>query len=260
MKNTLLLILTNFALLSFVFSQSEEKEKSKNRWGCTIAVNSVEAQIGDPEKSSWGIQSISSDKSNNSYSISFIPKIFLKPNFILRFELGYTNIRFVMKQENVDNINKSKTIISLSQKFYKVNPGIQWNYFNKLFFNSYCGAMVQYSKYSDVKIIENDEIREITTDSLSFWAHSERNHLGGYSFGIGIFNGINIMIQKHISIGAEISYSLLYYNTGGKFTTSTIYQSVPNPPITAPEIISSHSYMGLQFSKITPTFNISLFF
>lgn len=260
MKNTLLLILTNFALLSFVFSQSEEKKKRKNKWGCAIAINSVEAQIGDPEKSSWGFQPLSeSEKIEKSFSLSIIPKYLLRNDFLFRFEIGFTNLNFSYLEDYKEG-NHTIAKQSFQQEIYRIIPGIQWDFLKKSILQIYCGVTISYVKYNFLKYNSYGETRQLTTDTLILWSNTQYNCPGGFSAGIGAFTGFYINLKKYISIGAEFSSTYSYYKLGGRYEHLNVYRSIPNPLVTLPSSTYSTSYNGFQFSKLITSINFSLWF
>ena len=104
------------------------------------------------------------------------------------------------------------------------------------------------------------EVKTWPENVLTFYAEDNATAKGGFASGIGAFAGFSIYPHKNISIGAEFSYALLYYEIGGEFQGTAVKQEIPNPPKTEVYSNSSTSYKGTQFSKVIPSLNIGVAF
>lgn len=253
----ILLIIFQFLFTAALIAQENQNEKNEHKWGLSVAINSVDAQIGDPERTSWGFEPLYiSDKVEKSFSFSIIPKYFIRGDILLRVEFGLTNLDFTYNQDYKD-INHTITNQSAQQKIYRCLPSIQWNFMQKNNIEFNCGSSLYFLNYSSMNYNQYSEIRQLTTDTLSFWANTDAIFQGGFAIGSGIFTGVNFYLQKRFSVGVEFSSALLYYKLGGQYYLKNVYQSIPNPPVTLPEATYSSSFKGLQFSKIFASFNIS---
>ena len=243
------------------FGQTVENKERNHKWGLGIAINSVEAQIGTALQSviSSAFTSIY-DRTEKSYSISLIPKIFIRDNIIIRFELSITNIHFQNSQNSIDNAYHNIDKRNLKHKIYKLNPGVQWNCLSSKYIEIYCGATINSMLFDQIIFNIYGETRQMPTDTLLAWSSAKTIYKGGFALGIGAYSGFNIFINKHISTGAEFSTSFLYNKIGGGFYSERIFQNLPNPVVSEMSGRSSNLYKGLQFSKILSSLNISLWF
>ncbi len=244
-----------------------EKQEPKYKWSISAAINSVEAQVGDPEHASWGYAYANfnnfGDKINKSLSLSITPKYFINENMLARFEFGLTNINLSSYYNAQTSSSNTNTIIeyqTIEQKIYRYIPGIQWNFLRKKFIESYCGITVSYLHYNHMAYTNRFEGRNLQSNTLTGGFDDKAIAIGGFAMGGGAFMGGNIYLQKHISVGAEFSTSLLYYEIGDTFSGVSTDLINPNPSTTQIYSYSTTSYKGFQFSKILSSFNISIWF
>jgi hypothetical protein len=253
------------AMFLFLVSYSSFAQRKKEyEWGCSVAINSIEAQIGTPLQSSWGNAAgninVFGDKTENSFSWSIIAKYFINDDILLRFEFGITNLQFIYHQDVKGSAYHSLTDETLNQKVYSYNPGILWSLLKKKSIELYCGVTIRYTHYSNMDFTYDYENRQMPADTVIYWVKSKTIYPGGYSAGIGAFTGFNIYLQKHIALGAEFSSSLLHNKIGGEYSSEGTYQSLPSPPAQLEKGSTSSLYQGFQFSKILSSFNISVWF
>ena len=184
----------------------------KNKLSISAAINSVEAQLGDPEWDSWGYVKNNfnnyGDITNKSFSLSVIPKYFISNDILLRFELGVTKINLkYFHDSDPHSINPPYSHLiqnqSIEQNIYRFIPGIQWNFLKKKFIETYCGMTVCYLHYSDMKYRDHAEQRVLATGVLYGGYEGNTTFAGGFAVGIGAFAGFNIYLSKHFSTGAE---------------------------------------------------------
>jgi hypothetical protein len=262
------LILMSFLLSSLCYAQKDSLMGKEiiYRWRTTIAINSVEAQMDQQLLNTWLYPSTNyygnyGNKTNRSISMSIIPKYYLDDNKWLRFELGITYINLLSHYDGTfDTLapGGANTIVNskLQQKIYRFSPGIQWNFKQIKFFQPYCGVSLYYLQYG--KLNWEDNISDNSTPGRGTEYSTKTK--GGFASGIGSFVGLNVFINKRISIGSEFSYSLLYSKIGGT-EKGVQTDTFPN----SPTYISNWSTenagsKGIQFSKIMPSFNISFRF
>jgi len=258
----------HLALILFATIQQSTKVSAQNnlKWGISVAINSVEAQLGDPEWNSWGYAKSNfqnyGDIRNKSLSLSIIPKYFISNDVLLRFEFGITNIHLT-NHYNSANLapNNTPNVVSsnqnIEQKIYRYIPGIQWNFMRKKFLETYCGMTASYLHYSDMKYQNATELRTVANNTLIDGIKDNATATGGFAAGVGPLTGFNIYLGEHISLGAELSYSLLYYKIGNTFSGTTT-SLVPN--FTEQVYSYATSYEGFQFSKMLPSMNITIRF
>ncbi len=275
MKKNLLLATLFFVLFkcnaqTTIDTHAQPSKQEKCKWSCSFAINSMEAQIGKPEESSWGYATGNfnnfGDITNNSLSLSIIPKYFINDQFVLRFEFSISNID--LKNYYDSEFHGSITpetshiliTISIEQRITRYIPGIQFNFFKNKRIVSYGGMTLCYLQYDEMKYHGLYENRSLPGDTLIFSADDNAIAKGGHAFGIGAFMGFNLNVQKHIAIGVEFSDALLSYDLGGEIRGEATKQNIPNPPQTETYSYSTTSYKGIQFSKIIPSFNISILF
>lgn len=267
-------LFTLFSILFLLFSSSYsiaqddgKKKDKKYKWGCAVAVNSVEAQIGDPEWDSWGYATsnfkANGDIANKSISLCIILKYFINNDFLLRFECGITSINLTNYYDSQSGISNSSHVIinqNIKQKIYRFIPGIQWNFIKLKYIEFYVGIITSYLHYKDMNYHNVYETRDLPNNTFTSGFDDKMVAKGGFAEGIGCFAGFNIYLQKHILFGAEFSTSLEYKKIGGGFSGVTKRQTIPDPIITEFYSYSTSSYKGLQFSKILTSFNISILF
>lgn len=242
-------------------SLKSNMQNHKYKWGCSVAINSVEAQIVNPVQSILGSSlNPPADKTEKSFSLSIVPKYSISDDILLRFELGITNIQFKYSQELTNSFYHSINNSDLNQKIYRFIPGLQWNFFKKKYIEVYCGAIVSYNLYNELEFNDSGENSQMPIDTLLSWFISKTVLPGGFALGIGAFTGFNIKLNKYVSLGAEVSSTLSYYKIGGDYSTERTYQNLPSPPVTEVSGTSSDTYKGCQFSRILSSFNISLWF
>lgn len=254
--------------LAFIFQQNSNLRAQKLKPAISAAINSVEAQLGDPEWDSWGYVKNNfnqfGDIRNKSFSLSIIPKYFIRNDVLLRLELGITNIHLTNYFDNDPhksiNPPSSHTVINqyIKQKIYRLTPGIQWNFMRKKFIESYSGVTLSYLHYSGMKYRNHFEQRDLATDAFISGFEDNAEATGGFAAGIGSFVGLNFYIGKHFSLGPEASFSFLYYKIGNKF--SGMSTQINNPSSSQAYSFSPTGYRGFQFSKILPSFHLSVWF
>lgn len=262
-KIILLLVLIVFYNISF------SQDVNKNKWGCSFAINSVEAQIGTPLLDTWGDATNNfrnaADFTDHSISLSIIPKYFISEDVVLRFEIGITNINMLHYWDSYGasfpDPYTSHTIIinTIEQKINRYLPGIQWSFLKTKRIECYVGFSASYTHYSSMHYFNSYAINGLPKDTVSFLDAQNDIAKGGFAAGIGSFAGFNVHLFKYISIGAEFSSSLLYYKIGGEFDIETAAQ-FPKPPISYSSSYFTNSYKGIQFSQILASLNLTVQF
>ncbi len=264
--------ITNLHLLLVILAALQQSTKisaqDNQKWGISAAINSVEAQLGDPEWSSWGYAKGNfenfGDIRNKSLSLSIIPKYLISNDILLRFEFGITNINLTNHYNNNANLatnNPPRAMISnqsIEQKLYRFIPGIQWNFMKKKVIETYCGMTASYLHYSEMEYQNVTEVWDLASNTIIDGINDNATATGGFATGVGAFAGFNIYLGKHISLGAESSFSLLYYKIGNTF--SGISMPLNNPSATQVYSYTTTSYKGFQFSKIMPSMTITVWF
>ncbi len=250
-----------------IFAQPDTSSYNHKKWSIAVTINSTEAQIGDPEKASWGYIPANfnnfSDKKNKSLSFSVIPKYQLKKDFLVRFEIGITQfniLTYYSSQTSTSNSEYLTIDLSMKQNVYRFLPGIQWSFIRKKHIESYCGMTAVYLAYNTLDYTNRTEHRELPSNKLISTIDEKSTTTGGFASGVGAFAGFNIYLKNYLSIGSEISSHLLYYKIGGPFGGIGIYQTLPNAPITEVTYYKTSSYKGVQFSKILPSLTASFWF
>lgn len=263
--------LTLFLLIfipSFTFAQEETSKEKKYKWGCSFAINSVEAQFGKPEEVAWGYAnaygSTVMERTDKSVSLSILPKYLINNYFLLRFEFCITNFNVEINSTSKNTIPALTTYTVQSgksdQKVYKYIGGVQYSFLKTKRLDSYCGLSISYTKYLTMIHSAQSQIRNVITDTITNNNTTTGTNPGGFSTGLGIFSGFNFYLQKHISIGGEFSSSLLYYKIGGIGVGESTSQIGSKLPVTSKYVNRSTSYKGLQFSKIISSLNIAVWF
>lgn len=263
MKKILLSLTTFIVMHSFLFAQTDDdkKKEKKYKWGCGIAVNSIQGQMGYM----GGVIGIDDNGNltdgvnvrNKSYSLSVIPKYFIDKNLLLRFEIGLTHINYNIAEDYYESSFHHLTNELITQKIIRVSPGIQWNYYQWKFFYAYCGLSALYSQHSFYKDNVFGERRDSTTNDLKSWSQSNTRIDGGYSTGLNSILGFNVYFQKNISFGSELSWAFLYYKMGGARIVKETYQTLPNPSVSN-QHDWNYTYQGFKYSNILFSFNFSL--
>ena len=259
------------SLISILFSfcclaQSDSASPAKKpKWGISVVYNSVEAQIDQQLMNTWVFPAINyydnfGDKKNKSYSLSILPEYSINEDMFLRFELGMTNINLLSHfngyHDSVSTGFSVNTIAddTLQQKIYRFSPGIQLNFMKMKFIEAYCGGMLNYFHYSEITWVQNIKSNDIPGRGTIYRSTTP----GGFAAGIGAFSGFNIYLNKKIAIGGEISYSLLYYKLGGTESGMTISTFPTSPTETAIWSVENNKSGGVQFSKIMPSFHLTI--
>ena len=268
MKTKIVISLSIILISCFSYAQSDSLylKAIQPNWSISAAINSVEAQMDQKLFDTWVFPSANyyayfGDKHDKSLSLSIIPKYRIADDVFLRFEFGITGIYLVSRYNGINDSNSNSAaaniikIDTIRQKIYRFATGIQWDFIKMKFIESYCGASLYYLYYS--KMYWSDYI----TDNFT---NQHGNHTastsGGFATGIGAFAGINIYLRKHISIGGEFSYSLLYYKIGGM--QNGTYQRITNNVMDVNEkwAIANNASTGMQFSKVMPSLNLTIRF
>jgi hypothetical protein len=196
-------------LASFSFAQKDSLMGKEiiYKWRTTFAINSVEAQMDQQLLNTWLYPATNyydnfGNKTNKSFSLSVIPKYYLNDNVWLRFELGVTYINLhshyngaydTLNPGGINNTVKS----TLKQTIYRFAPGVQWNFMKRKFFQPYCGASVYYLQYG--KLYWDEYVSENGTAGRT--TDYKTTTLGGFASGIGSFIGLNVYLNKRISVG-----------------------------------------------------------
>lgn len=257
-------------LLFVLFGSLQQSTKlfaqSNSRVSISAAINSVEAQVGDPEWQSWGYAKNNFNNNgaitNKSISVSIIPKYFISKEVLLRFEVGITNINMINHSQLYDlTSNPNYSILadqSIEQKIYRFAPGLQWNFMKKKFIETYCGVTASYLHYADMTYKDYRETKNMQNNVINDGYDNTSTATGGFAAGVGAFGGFNIYLNRHISLGAETSFSYLYKKIGNTFNTTG--HSLVNPTVIKTSSMATNTYKGTQFSKVAPSFNISVWF
>lgn len=258
-------LFTFLLMLSIRSSYAQARQETK--WGFSFALNSIQSQVEVPLNTGPGAVIIDADgniltggaRIDNSISLSLIPKYSISENFLLRFEIGFTNLNLKASSDQKSSSTRVKSHTEISSKINRYSFGLQWYFMKTRTINSYFGIAMNYSNYGKLNRNLYYEYREISTDTLQYWGDGNEVTAGGFSGGIGSFAGFNIYIKKWFSVGAELSSSANYYNLGGVTTGYSIQQSLPNPLFTNTSTYTN-SYKGFKISKIMSSYNISFWF
>ena len=249
------------------FAQFNTEPAPKSKWGLSIAMNSIQAQVEIPLLTATGGILVDADgniitpgsRVDKSYSFSVISKYQINNDILLRFEFGITNLNL---QANVDakgGLGHNISTTEINSRIYRYTPGFQWTFMKTKRIESYCGMTATYVNYKDVNNTGYGETRDFTTDTLQSIHNSKANTPGGFAAGVGALAGFNIYLHRRISIGAEFSSSALYYKLGGITASETTGQNFPNP-ISTETSTHTNSYKAFKISKIISSFNISIWF
>lgn len=147
---------------------------------------------------------------------------------------------------------------TIVQKINRFVPGIQWNFFTTKKIQSYGGVNLSYIKYGNITRNMYGEQRNALTDTLIEKDRDSYNIPGGFAAGLGVFAGFNIYVVKHLSLGAEFSSALLYYNVGNESTQITSSKSWANTSWETTTYKNKESYEGIRFTKVVASFNITV--
>jgi hypothetical protein len=274
MKKTLLLILLTSHC---AFAQYDVEDK--NKWSFSIAYNSVEAQMDQKLFDTWVGPSANyyayyGDKKDKSYSFCIIPKYQIAKGVFLRFEFGITKIDLESHYNGSgDTTAQNQPILGsfdgiadgiIQQKIYRYCLGVQWNFIKVKFIEAYCGASFNYFNY---KIMDWSEYIEDGASVHQLPDYKNQTYKsttpGGFAAGIGTLAGVNIYLTHCISLGGEFSYSLLYYKLGGvQSGVWDVYENISSHYYHDHLVWSIHNNAseGIQFSKVMPSFKISIHF
>ncbi|MDP1746404.1 MAG: hypothetical protein Q8L90_12550 [Bacteroidota bacterium] len=258
---SLLLLFTSLLLNTVVVAQIDSlctKKTIPYKWELSAAINSVEAQMGQPLYDSWywaytNIYGYFGDRTDKSFSVSIVPKYSISDNIKLRLEAGITNINI---QSNFNGISDSGTTSNntlikndtILQKIYRLIPGVQWHLISTKYIEGYCGLSLSYLNYSEAQWWDN--LQNNQTGQSERYVGTAK---GGYAIGVGGFSGFNIHLHKTISIGAELASSFQYYKLGGTFIGTHEYSWTTPKQFS----ITNSSATGTQFSKIMYSFHIN---
>lgn len=263
----LILLLFSFFSSYSMAQNADIKNRVSNRWLLSVGFNAIETQLGYPEEASWGMAYSTlnlGDKKDKSYSFSFMPKVFVTRNLIVRFEFRMTkfDLRINSNSKNTLPININYFLFDskIEQRIYKYNPGIQWNIIKINRLDAFVGLNLSYCFFKKVNYQTTNETRNFNTDSLTQMSITKGYIPGGNAIGLGSFAGFNFYMLRFASIGIEVSSSLLYYSIGGHQTGVTTSYVSNQPTIKTEFQYASTTYTGVQFSKIICNFNICIRF
>lgn len=248
------------------FAQFNPEPEVKYKWGASVAINSIQAQVAIPLMTGPGAQIIDVDgniltggnRLDKSYSFSIIPKYYWKNNILMRFEYGMTNLK--LKSDSNDKLNQH-TIShrEIENKINRYGFGFQWIFVKNSRLESYFGLTASYINYKPINSTWDFENRDLVTDTLNFKTHVVEVTPGGFGAGAGALTGFNIYLSQRFSIGAELSSTALYYKLGGETASSTLEQVAGNPTVSYTGV-NANSYKGFKISKIMSSFNITVWF
>ena len=259
------------AMFLFLFSYSSfAQTKRELKWGLSLAMNSIQAQIAIPLMTNGGEVIIDADgniiakgdRNDHSISYSIVPKYYINDDILLRFEFGITNLNLkaYYEVEAPLPVNGRYTYrTEVANKIYRYAPGFQWFFLKEKKIESYCGMTASYINYKSLNHHYYSEDINLASNTLRSSNDVTRITPGGFATGVGAFAGFNIYLLKRVSLGAELSSSALYYKLGGEATQTLTEFNVlgPNPAVTY-STTYPNSYKGFKISKITSSFNISL--
>jgi hypothetical protein len=257
------------AMFLFLFSYSSFAQNKKGfKWGLSVAMNSIQAQVAIPLVANSGEMIIDGDgnivlkgdRTDHSISYSVLPKYYINDDVLLRFEFGITNLNLKadFEVEDVATSYHETDEDEVTTKIYRYAPGFQWFFFKEKKIESYCGMTASYIYYQSSNYHYYHERRNLTTGALLASNDVTKITPGGFATGAGAFAGFNIYLLKRISLGAELSSSALYYKLGGEVmqTYKDFNIGGPNPTVTYYSTYPN-AYKGFKISKITSSFNIS---
>jgi hypothetical protein len=267
------LVVSLILLYNVTFGQTRKQYK----WSASVSVNSIHAQIEVPIATLIGGTSPvgapmvidadgnilgRGDRFENSYSLSFIPKYRVSDDFLIRAEFMYTNLSesanfnsisyTTPREHSIDNIQ-------VNFKLQKYSAGILWQFASEKVIESYCGLIASYQNYGQIITSIYHESRRSEQDTLQSINTIAENIPGGFAVGIGALIGFNIFFNRHISVGAEFSSSIMHYELGGTAIAISTGQSVPSYFYNF-ETVYTNSYTGIKITKILSSFNICYWF
>lgn len=257
-----------FILLGILYPGLQVSAQSNSKWGISAFYNSTDAQLGDPEWNSWGYAKGNfnnfGDIADKSISVSIMPRYFISKDVLLRLELGITHFNLENNYDANALTSSSPATTSIinqhiKQNIYRFVPGIQWNLIKVKFIEPYCGITASYLHYANMIYKNRNEVRDLPANTINHGLEDNATATGGFAAGGGAFAGFNIYMNKRISLGAETSFSLLYYKLGGTFSGKATSLG-SNPPGNEAYSYSTSSYTGVRFSKIMPSINVSFLF
>lgn len=272
-----------FSFTTIAFAQVDSLCIKKNipyRWEISVAMNSVEAQMDQKLFDTWvapiaNYYSYYGNKNDQSVSLSVIPKYRLNDGTLLRFEFGITNINLQSRFNGIGDTltnNQGQVLGSgnttgesiIKQKLYRYAAGIQWNLIKKKFIEAYYGISLCYFYYDKLNwnLFVSDNTALLPDYHYNTYTATTP---GGFAAGIGMFIGANLYLNKRLSLGGELSYSLLYHQLGGIQSgvyEKYLYTSSNNYYYHDYEQWSIHnnSSKGVQYSKVIPSLNLTIRF
>ena len=263
-------LLTAMFISSISYSalaQFNPEPAPQSRWGCSIEMNSIQAQVEIPMLAQSGGILVDADgniitagsRVDKSYSYSIIPKYRINNDILLRFEFGITNLDLEANVDAKGGLDHDISNTEISSRIYRYTPGFQWTFMKTKRIESYCGMTATYINYKAVNNNGYGERRDLATDTIQYQGSSKIWTPGGFALGIGALAGFNIYLHRQISVGAEFSSSASYYKLGGA-TTGEDIQTFPKPITTTSIGTYTNSYKGFKISKIISSFNISVWF
>ena len=265
MKTKTLTTLLLFSSITYNAFSQFNLSITKYKWGIGASLGNVE--VDDPQWNSWGYAKGNfynfGDITNKSFSVSITPKYFIRKDVLLRLEFGIAKINLKYYWDSnahlASNNSPTTDIINqnIQQNIYKFIPGVQWNFLSGKSIEAYLGMTVSYLHYSEMKYENHRELRLLINDSITGGLDDKATATGGFAVGAGAFTGANIYLQKHISLGAEISYSILYYDIGDTFSGEVVWLHNQAPSQTYSYFCS---YKGFQSSTILASINLSAWF
>ena len=266
-----LLFISSLACSSVCYAQSaaNESDSVNHRWEIGIAYNSVQAQMNQYLFDTWQVQSTNhyaalGDKHDKSYSVSVLPKYYIKNDLAFRIELGFTAINLnkdynavgdtlSQNQGQMFGLENVSKVGNIKQKIYRFIPGVEYTFLRKKFLTVYAGADFVFLFYDKVTWRDSVSLNDIPGRSTTYFSETP----GGIATGAGVRIGLRAEITKRIAIGCEFTDQLLYYNLGGK-QTGTMHYYYPNgTELDLSWSINNNSSKGVQFTKIIPSIHIS---
>jgi hypothetical protein len=266
MKNKIIILTMFFSSITYSGLAQFNEKQNEHKWGMTVSVNDANSQMAyygevglamDAE----GNMISAGKKINHSFSLSFTPKYYINNQWLLRFEYGLTQIDLtnmsIAYSSPTPSFNSTTTNDAIKQKINRYVAGAQFIFFKNKRIESYGGVSLDYIKYAVITRNVYSEQHDVVTDTLISWGRSNITIPGGYAVGSSVFGGFNVFLYNHISLGAEFSSSLLYYNVGGEYSELYSYQNKPSPPLVLTNTISNDSYKGTRFTKVLTLLNIA---
>lgn len=257
------MFLSSISSSSFAQLPVAQKEKNNYKWGVTLGVNSAQDQLGITGSAvldntgSVFTNNVGTIKNDKSFSIGGLFKYSINTNYTIRLGIGLTQIN---KEENV-NTTQSNTYYNQEntdkQNMRRYDIGIQQN-IKKDFFDLYGGLMLSYLNYGKIDLYSYNSGTDLSTNAIISTSTREFLIPGGFAAGIGGFFGSCLYLNKHFSIGTEVSWAYCYVKMGGMLTDVTI-QSIPSP-LQITSYAYEESYKGFRFTKLIPSINANINF